>query len=133
MAATCLVSRVHHLDRVVGHISDRAIRQHGLTSFQLTLLVAVELAGPIAAPDLGRGFALERSTVCRNLARLASAKLLETGAEVRITPRGSALIRACHEAWRAAQREASERLGPDLVRVLSAFEKEQRHAGNTGG
>jgi len=136
IAADCLASRVRYLDRVLGRIYDGALRGHGVTGAQLGMLVAVALAGPTTATWVGQRLELEKSTVSRNLARLRAAGLVSDDGGLQVTPRGAALIRAAHPAWRRAQREARVALGAQPLRLLSALDptkprREQRNKEKT--
>ncbi|HXJ22123.1 MAG TPA: MarR family winged helix-turn-helix transcriptional regulator [Polyangia bacterium] len=122
MATDCLASRVRRLERVVSRIYDGALRGTGMTAPQLSLLAAVELVGPTTATFVGKLLDLEKSTVSRNLARLAALGLVETDGGLRITSRGSATIRECHPLWRRAQQQLREALGPRELELVAALE-----------
>ena len=119
IASDCMASRVRRLERLLTRIYDDAIRAQGLTGSQLELLVAVKLSGPTTAAAVGRLLELEKSTVSRNLARLAAARLVDTSDGLRITSAGAAAIVACHPAWRAAQRKARQTLRPAEGRLVA--------------
>ena len=122
IARDCLASRARHLNRVLTRLYDGALRDHGVTGAQLGMLVAIELGGPTTPAWVGRRLELEKSTVSRNLARLSAAGWVETSpAGLRVTPRGSALIRACHPSWLKAQEGATAALGRERLRLLSAI------------
>ena len=110
--ATAWRRACRRLERRLTRIYDDALRAHGLTGSQLALLVATQLSGKTTPAEVGRRLDLEKSTVSRNLARLASAGLVDVSDGLRITPRGAAAIVACHPAWRDAQRRAREALHP---------------------
>ncbi len=122
MATDCLASRVRRLERTVSRIYDGALRGTGITAPQLSLLAAVELAGPTTAAFVGKLLDLEKSTVSRNLARLADAGLIETDGSLRTTSRGSATIRECHPLWRRAQQQLREALAPGELELVAALE-----------
>ena len=122
MATDCLASRVRRLERTVSRIYDGALRGTGITAPQLSLLAAVELAGPTTAAFVAKLLDLEKSTVSRNLARLAEAGLIEAEGGLRITSRGSATIRECHPLWRRAQQQLREALGPRELELVAALE-----------
>jgi len=121
IAGDCMASRVRRLERQLTRIYDDALRGHGLTGSQLGLLVAAQLMGKTTAADVGRRLDLEKSTVSRNLARLASAGLIDVSDGLQITPRGAAAIAACHPAWRDAQRRAREALHPREGRLIAGL------------
>ncbi|HXU63142.1 MAG TPA: MarR family winged helix-turn-helix transcriptional regulator [Polyangia bacterium] len=124
IATQCLASRVRRLERTVSRIYDGALRGTGITGPQLAMLVAVELAGPTTAAFVGARLNLEKSTVSRNLARLATAGLIETDGGLRITARGSATIRACHPLWRRAQQQLRDALGPRELLLVDTLSHE---------
>lgn len=126
IATACLASRVRYLDRLLSRIYDGALRGHGVTGAQLGMLVAVALAGPTTPAWVGRRLELEKSTVSRNLARLRAAGLVSAEGGLRVTPRGAALVRAAHPAWRRAQRQARAALGAQPLRLLSAIDPMNR-------
>ncbi len=119
IARDCMATRVRGLERKLTRIYDDALREHGLTGSQLGMLVAIQLSGPTTAAAVGRRLDLEKSTVSRNLARLAAAGLVDAADGLRITARGAAAIAACHPAWRAAQRKASATLHPTEGRLIA--------------
>ncbi|HEY5447569.1 MAG TPA: helix-turn-helix domain-containing protein, partial [Polyangia bacterium] len=73
------------------------------------------------ATEVGRRLDLEKSTVSRNLARLAAAGLVDVSDGLRITARGAAAIAACHPAWRQAQRKARKVLHPTAGRLIEGL------------
>jgi DNA-binding MarR family transcriptional regulator len=84
--------------------------------------VAIKLAAPTTAAFLGQRLDLEKSTVSRNLARLAEAGLIETRDGLRVTARGADTIRACHPLWRRAQEQLRAALDPRELRLVTALE-----------
>ena len=114
-----MASRIRRLERLLTRIYDDALRDHGLTGSQLGMLVAIQLGGKTTAVAVGRRIELEKSTVSRNLARLAAAGLVDPSDGLRITVRGAAAIAACHPAWRQAQRKARSTLHPTEGRLIA--------------
>jgi len=121
IARDCMASRVRRLERQLTRLYDDALRPHGLTGSQLALLVATQLSGTTTATEVGRRLDLEKSTVSRNLARLAAAGLVDVSDGLRITARGAAAIAACHPAWRQAQRKARKVLHPTAGRLIEGL------------
>jgi len=132
MATDCLASRVRRLERTVSRIYDGALRGTSVTAPQLSLLAAVELAGPTTAAFVARLLDLEKSTASRNLARLAAAGLIETDGDLRITSRGAATIRECHPLWRRAQRQLRQALDPRELELVAALEPPIRRRSSHG-
>jgi DNA-binding MarR family transcriptional regulator len=118
IARDCMASRVRRLERLLTRIYDDALREHGLTGSQLAMLVAIQLSGKTTAAVVGRRLELEKSTVSRNLARLAAAGFVDASDGLRITADGAAAIAACHPAWRQAQRKARRALHPTETRLI---------------
>ena len=114
-----MASRVRRLERSLTRIYDDALRGQDLTGSQLGMLVAVQLSGKTTAALVGRRLDLEKSTVSRNLTRLAATGLVDLSDGLRITARGSATIAACHPAWRQAQRKARRVLHPAEGRLIA--------------
>ena len=118
-----MASRIRRLERLLTRIYDDALRDHGLTGSQLGMLVAIQLSGKTTAVAVGRRLELEKSTVSRNLARLAAAGLVDPSDGLRITARGAAAIAACHPAWRQAQRKALAALHPAEGRLIARLSR----------
>ena len=120
IARDCLALRARHLERTLTRLYDRELRGVGVTGSQLGMLVAIALMDQPTGAALAQRVDLEKSTVSRNLARLAAAGLVDDRAELRLTARGAAAIRAGHAAWRRAQAHAQARLGaPELALLRS--------------
>jgi DNA-binding MarR family transcriptional regulator len=115
----CLAVRVRLIGRALTGLYDGALSGSGLTIAQVNLLAALGKAGPCPPSMLGEILQLERSTVSRNLNLLLNHGWIEAVSsnakgvrEVALTPDGRAKIKAVMPAWRQAQREASDLLGP---------------------
>jgi DNA-binding MarR family transcriptional regulator len=125
IARDCLAQRARRLERTLGRIYDGALRGVGVTGSQLSLLVAITLMKEPTAAALGARLDLEKSTVSRNLARLAAAGLIDARDGLRLTPRGTAALRAGHAAWRRAQRQARATLGARSLALLGSLSPEE--------
>jgi DNA-binding MarR family transcriptional regulator len=110
VAGSCLALRTRMLARRLTRLYDDALRRHGLTVSQLILLVAMTRYPDKPAAVLGRGLEIEKSTLSRNLARLAEAGWI-TQAPLSVTDAGRALIAAAYPDWQRAQREAEHLVG----------------------
>ena len=122
----CLAAKVRRVHRVVVRTYDDALRPEGLTVAQLDLLATLLDHGGVARPtDLGRWLLMDRSTVTRNVERLARLGLVEsrpgqTGREIEVTVTATGRRAAGRSlrAWKRAQTEVAHRLGPDGVAAL---------------
>ncbi|MFC0547469.1 MarR family winged helix-turn-helix transcriptional regulator [Kutzneria chonburiensis] len=115
----CLAVRVRLIGRALTGLYDGALSGSGLTIAQVNLLAALGKAGPCPPSMLGEILQLERSTVSRNLNLLLNHGWIQAVSsdakgirEVALTPAGHTKIKAVMPAWRRAQREASDLLGP---------------------
>ena len=105
------MSRWRMTNRVLAGIYDEELRPFGLKSPQLNLLVAVAKAGPVRRTRLGELFALDPSTLTRNLqVMLRQGWIAETpddvdqrGAPLKITAKGAKLLESIGPAWQRAQ------------------------------
>jgi len=131
IARECLGLRSRHLGRMVTRIYDQALRPHGLTLPQLSLLTAIELMGPVQPAELCEPLGLEKSTLSRNVRLMAARGWVREqptehgkGKLLELTPAGEALLLSAAGAWEAAQEEARALLGREsrttLDRLLGA-------------
>ncbi len=125
MAMDCIAVRVRRLHRVVSRIYDDALRPHGLTTAQLNLLVAITALDSVSPTALCERLDLEKSTVSRNVERMARegwvlAQTAEDGRErlLSTTRQGRSLLRRVRSDWDAAQKRAKKLLGRDGTRGL---------------
>jgi len=118
IARDCLALRARRLERTLTRLYDRELRGVGITGSQLGMLVAIALLPNPTGAALGERLDLEKSTVSRNLARLAAAGLVDDRDGLRLTSRGAAAIRAGHTAWRRAQAQAQARLDAPQLALL---------------
>jgi DNA-binding MarR family transcriptional regulator len=121
IARDCLALKARRLERTLTRLYDRELRGVGVTGSQLGMLVAIALMDQPTGAALAERLDLEKSTVSRNLARLAAAGLVDDRAGLRLTPRGAAALRAGHAAWRRAQAQAHARLGPPQLALLRSL------------
>lgn len=124
----CVGLRSRKLSRVVTRIFDDRLREHNLTATQFTLLAASARIDPPRAGDLCVYLAMEKSTLSRNLGRLARRGLisLAAGADgrerlVSLTREGQKALVSAFPAWELAQEKATEVLGKDAVVSLDAL------------
>lgn len=128
MRRDCLALRVRQLNRRVTRIYDTALRPLGVTTAQLNVLVAVALGGAPRPAAIARVLDLEKSTLSRNLRRMAEHGWIDIGAaggnggggaqEVRLLPAGRRLLERALPLWRAAQRRAGAEIHAGLIEAL---------------
>lgn len=121
----CLCHGVRRTARAVARLYDAALRPAGITAGQFTLLTAVAALQPLPASRLRTVLAMDRTTLSRALKPLDAMGLLAvTGgrgrrpAQLALTGDGERLLRAAAPLWRAAQADATRRIGPARTGLL---------------
>jgi len=127
-ATRCIALRARRLSRLVTRLFEEALRGHGITVAQFTLLGATILEGPLQPARLGRMLDLEKSTLSRNLRLLEEAGLVRisspedgTGKRAIVTERGRRALVDALPAWRRAQVRAVAALGDVIVGRLDTL------------
>jgi DNA-binding MarR family transcriptional regulator len=118
MVTACACLNVRRAARAVTALYDHALAPTGLRATQVTLLVALEKAGPIPFTRLAGVLGMDRTTLTRNLEPLRRAGLLTLRAgedrRVRlaaITEKGRKALGEAIPLWKQAQRRITEGLG----------------------
>ncbi|MEO1266142.1 MAG: helix-turn-helix domain-containing protein, partial [Pseudomonadota bacterium] len=75
-STSCLATRVRQLSRIVTRVYDDAMRPHGITASQFTLLTQLASRDGITAVEIGFALDIEKSTLSRNLKRLLALDLI---------------------------------------------------------
>jgi DNA-binding MarR family transcriptional regulator len=123
IARECLGRRARILDRVVSSIFNQSLAKHGLKMTQMTLLVAIDLRGPIAASDLGRALHIEKSTLSRNLKRIEEQGWVIQRGGLRLSAAGRKRIEVAGPDWAGAQAEVERLLSPRGAKALEQMVK----------
>ena len=120
VAEHCLMTRTRRISRVVTNLFDQALRPHGLSSSQFSLLVLIARMNGASRAEIGRANHQERSTSTRNLQLVldqgwAEEIMPEKGRSrpIMISKAGRELLAQAMPAWRAAQVKAKQLLGVD--------------------
>jgi DNA-binding MarR family transcriptional regulator len=115
---------------------DEALAPHGLKVTQFSLLRAVQRRGRANLTALAGATGLDRSTLGRNLRRLAGAGLVSLSAGddqrdtvVTLTRRGRARVDAAALRWKELQDSIDATLGGDAPRIVEAARRVARLAG----
>ena len=124
------VEMLHQIFQAVDLFSRQALRDFGVSGPQIWALRTIDDGDVVSMGDLAQRMHLHVSTVSGIIDRLEAARLLtrERSAgdarvmEVRITPRGRALLAKAPEPPRSKAARGLQRLSPkDLKRVHSAL------------
>jgi len=124
----CIAGRLRLLNRVVTSIYDDALRPTGMTICQMTMLTVIGQSGVTTSSEVSACLQVEKSTLSRNLNRMRKQGWLEADGDVRgvrrelkLTPKGKAMLEKGKPHWLAAQEKAVALLGErgveDLVRL----------------
>ncbi|KRE17873.1 hypothetical protein ASE63_01365 [Bosea sp. Root381] len=119
IARTCVALHVRMTARAVTRAYDEAMRPTGLKITQFVLLSALSTGAWRSVTELAERFALERTSLTRNLQLLVTAGLIEPveckgrASIYAVTERGRAAIEAAIPHWRAAQERIEGGLGAD--------------------
>jgi DNA-binding MarR family transcriptional regulator len=118
IATHCACRNVRRAARAVTGLYDRILAPTGLRATQVTLLVALEKAGPIPFTRLAGLLGMDRTTLTRNLEPLRRDGLLtlRPGEDRRvrlamITEKGRKILAAAIPLWEQAQRQITDGLG----------------------
>ena len=118
IATHCACLNVRRAARAVTALYDRVLAPTGLRATQITLLVALERAGPIPFTRLAEVLGMDRTTLTRNLEplRRQGHLTLRAGRDRRvrlatITARGRRTLTAAIPLWEQAQRRITGGLG----------------------
>lgn len=114
---TCLCLHVQRAARAVARRFDDALRPHGLTNGQFSLLVALNRPLPPSMGAVAALLAMDRTTLTANLKPLERRGLVKVAVDRRdrrnralsLTARGKRLVAEAFPAWKCTQ-EAMEPL-----------------------
>lgn len=117
IARSCVALHVRMTARAVTRAYDEAMRPSGLKITQFVLLSALSTGAWRSVTELAERFALERTSLTRNLQLLAAEGLVEPvvckgrASIYAVTDQGRAAIEAAIPYWRAAQERIESGLG----------------------
>lgn len=121
----CLARKVRQASRQICAIYDEALRPFGLKASQFNLLIAIGCQGETTPGILQQAMSLEKSTVSRNVERMAAKGWLlsrkrqdQRALHYRLSSKGRALVERALPAWREAERDIRDLLGQERVGAL---------------
>jgi DNA-binding MarR family transcriptional regulator len=126
-ACACATARL--VARALTQLYDTALRGTGLEAPQFALLLTLDKAGPLSQAALGRRYALDKTTVSRNLRWLERQGWVqgEAGSDRRerrfaLTEDGRERLAQAHPRWRKAQeRLRAEMTEAEWTQMFAAF------------
>lgn len=116
VGAQCLAFRTQMLARKITRIYDTALRPHGLTMAQFSLLNGIGSMQPFDLRMFAALFGYERTTLIRNTERLRANGLVEEAPDetgLRLTEAGRRVLSAAFSSWDQAQADVKNRLGAE--------------------
>lgn len=139
IARSCVALHVRMTARAVTRAYDEAMRPSGLKITQFVLLAALSTGRWKSITELAERFALERTSLTRNLQLLAGEGLIEPvrcrgrAAIYAVTDKGRAAMEAAIPHWRAAQDQIEGGLGAQRWQEMRDELKALRRAAREGG
>lgn len=126
IAQSCLAVRLRALSRHVSTIYDEALRPFQVKVSQLNVLVAIGATGGTSPARLAGLLTLEKSTLSRNVDKLVDRGWVHVegagrGQQLTLTAEGAALVKTALPAWRRAQAEVEQQLGPEGAKAVHAL------------
>jgi DNA-binding MarR family transcriptional regulator len=124
IADHCLCHKMRSVTRLITRRYDDALKPIGINSGQFTILVAVELTGPVSISELADALSIERTTLSRNLSPLENEGLLRLVSGkgrtryVEICKSGSNLLEQARPIWAKTQQNMERDLGQDETAQL---------------
>jgi DNA-binding MarR family transcriptional regulator len=108
----CACATARQAARVLTQLYDRSLRTAGLEAPQFALMMTLEKQGPCSQVDLGRRYALDKTTVSRNLKLLERSGWIESsiGIDRRkrhfvLTAAGREQLAIAKPKWKDAQNQ----------------------------
>jgi len=115
--AECIAVRVSILSRRILNCYNDALRPYDLRITQMFILVLTARWKEVRLIDLSEALQIDLSTLSRNVERIRSRGWVEwidslsgRGKAIRITPKGSRLVRQVVPVWRDAQKGVMKRI-----------------------
>ena len=122
---SCACHGVRRSSRTLTQLYDQTLAPAGVKATQLPILVALELAGPVALTPVADGLFMDRTTLTRNLRALLESDLINVRAGkdrrvrlLELTDRGRDVLEQALELWKVAQEKVLENFGQERLTVL---------------
>lgn len=121
----CNAFAIRQAARYVTQVYDRHLGEAGLTSSQFSLLVALAGATGATMASVAEWLVMDRTTLVRALKPMQRDGLVamktppsSRAAELHLTPRGLALLKAGQAHWQAAQAEIDAKFGVERAKAV---------------
>jgi DNA-binding MarR family transcriptional regulator len=134
----CACATARQVARVLTQLYDRQLRQSGLEAPQFGLLMTLDRQGPCSQADLGRRYALDKTTVSRNLKLLERRRWIEASVgddrrerQFRLTATGRSRLEQAKPEWRKAQTQLQSGMTAEQWRAMFTVFRTVTHAAQT--
>lgn len=125
----CACATARQAARLLTQMYDGKMRASGIEAAQFAVLAALEMRGSCTQAELGRMFAMDKTTVSRNLKVLERNGWIETAVgedrrqrQLTLTAAGRDRLAAAKPQWKQAQDQLRAGMSPeqwdDMFRVL---------------
>lgn len=121
----CTGFNLRKATRAVSQLYDDTLRQSGIRGTQFSLLVAIQMAGPVSVTQLAEKAVMDRTTLSRNLEVLEKQGLirLTAGKDRRtrlatLSDEGRAVLVKAYPLWEQAQSHIKNSLSEARLRTL---------------
>ena len=121
----CIADKMRFLNRVITNLYDESLREVGMTTAQMNILVTVAKYGTARPGEVGAWLHMEKSTLSRNLDRLRKPGWIRSrpvargrAIELELTPKGHVVLNQGLPRWKRAQRKAESILGDKGVKEV---------------
>ena len=106
----CVCATARQTARMLTRLYDASLRVIGIEAAQLSLMMALERAGPATQVELSRWLLLEKTTVSRNVNLLERKGWIQSSPgedkrqhRIKLTPAGRKLLAAAKPEWKKVQ------------------------------
>jgi DNA-binding MarR family transcriptional regulator len=125
----CACATARQLARVLTQLYDGRLRASGIEAPQFALMLTLDKEGPCSQTALGRRYALDKTTVSRNvrlLQRRGWVAVSSAGDQrerrIVLTAEGRRRLALARPQWKKAQAELRDRMtGPQWERMFQTF------------
>lgn len=131
----CIADKMRFLNRVITNLYDESLREVGITTAQMNILVTVAKYEPASPGQVSGWLHMEKSTLSRNLDRLKKQGWLRApradhgrAIELSLTRKGHEVLKKGLPRWKRAQRKAESILGNTGVREVMEIAQRLRSA-----
>ncbi len=124
----CLCMHLQRAARATARLFDDALRPHGLTSGQFSLLMSLNRPEPPTVGSVANLLAMDRTTLTANIKPLVRRELMEVAVDeadrrsrrLKLTEAGRKLLAEAFPIWKQTHEEVDARLAPSDAQHLRA-------------